>query len=462
LRLLYTIFIRLYSTGIRFASLYNPKAKLWLKGRSDVFARIDEKVKAELKEGDELIWFHCASLGEFEQGRPLMEKLKESTMMLQKERGLGSQMQGQPGNAEFKIKNFNGTYAPGISPVYTPSRGAQFKIILTFFSPSGYEVQKNYPGVDFVFYLPADTYSNAKRFVRMLPLKAAFFVKYEFWFNYLNELKKKQVPTFLVSGIFREDQYFFNGYGGWARKQLKAFTHFFLQDTNSNMLLNQFGFKNTTVSGDTRFDRVHEIAQNKKTFPLLDLFVAGNRVLIAGSTYQEDERLICGLHLGKADYKLILVPHEIDEEHLDEVSELFKSSDSGLCLLYSKATELTIREARILIIDNIGMLSSLYQYGHLAYIGGGFNEGIHNILEASTFGLPVIFGPDYLKNNEAIELLGLGGAFTIEDTPTLKAVVKKLLGDSIHMQKASGINKQYVLEKKGATDKILKSIQHTL
>ncbi len=414
MRLIYDIFIQLYTMGIRVAAFYNPKAKLWVAGRVGVLERLEAKIKSGLQEGEELIWFHCASLGEFEQGRPLMEK--------------------------FKVQS------------------SKFKVLLTFFSPSGYEVQKNYPGADFIFYLPADTSSNAKRFLERLPIKAAFFVKYEFWFNYLHELKKKNIPTYLVSGIFRADQYFFKPYGGWARKQLRAFTHFFLQDEGSGALLKNAGFINYTISGDTRFDRVSEIAENKKEFPLVKLFAQNAKVIVAGSTYQEDERLLMGCGLGKGGGKLILAPHEIDAHHMEQVTELFKSSANGLCVLYSKATELNMLDAHILIIDNIGMLSSLYQYGQLAYIGGGFNEGIHNILEASAFGLPTIFGPDYRRNAEALDLVGLGGAFTINNAPELQSIVNKLLGDTGVLMKASEVSKKYVSEKRGATEKILEKL----
>lgn len=384
---------------------------MWVDGRKNIFEELGKKIRRELKENDELIWFHCSSLGEFEQGRPVIER--------------------------FRVG------------------GSRFKILLTFFSPSGYEVQKNYKGADFVFYLPIDIPVNARRFVGLLPLKAVFFVKYEFWFNYLSELKRKQIPTYLISGIFRKDQYFFKWYGVWARKQLKAFTHFFLQNEKSKQLLNQFDFVNTTISGDTRFDRVYEIAQSKKEFPLLKTFVEASQVMVAGSTWEQDEKLIANLKLEILNLKLIVVPHEIWESHIESITNLFERHNP---IRYSQANDQNIQQAGILIIDNIGMLSSLYQYGHIAYIGGGFGDGIHNILEAAAFGLPTIFGPNYKKFNEAVELIEAGGAFSVNNSSELDSTINKLFNDKEQLVKASTISKNYVLSKKGATEIIVSEV----
>jgi 3-deoxy-D-manno-octulosonic-acid transferase len=411
LRIIYNILVSLYSLVIHIASLFDHKAKLWVKGRENYFDGLEKKIWTKLSAGEELIWFHCASLGEFEQGRPVIEK--------------------------FKVQ------------------GSKFKVLLTFFSPSGYEVQQNYAGADFVFYLPIDSPANAKRFVSLLPLKAAYFVKYEFWFNYLHQLKNKNLPTYLVSGIFREEQYFFKWYGAWARKQLNCFTHFFLQDEGSKQLLNLNGFTNTTVTGDTRFDRVYEITQNKKEFPLVKLFAENSNVIVVGSSWQKDEELISNLKF-ETNLKLIIAPHEIDEAHIEQV--MIQFSQTGTCLRYSQANEQNIKQAKILIIDNIGMLSSLYQYGDIAYIGGGFGDGIHNILEAATFGLPTIFGPNYKKFNEAIELIDAGGSFTIKNTNELNAIIDRLFRDGEYLRQTSTISKNYVLSKKGATEIILKNI----
>ncbi|MBL7890983.1 MAG: 3-deoxy-D-manno-octulosonic acid transferase [Bacteroidia bacterium] len=413
MRIVYNILVRLYSLSIHIASLFNNKAKLWVDGRKNTFEQLEKKIRAELKDDEELIWFHCASLGEFEQGRTIIEK--------------------------FKVQS------------------SRFKVLLTFFSPSGYEVQKNYKGADFVFYLPIDTPGNAKRFVEMLPLKAAFFVKYEFWFNYLFQLRRKTIPTYLISGIFREEQYFFKWYGRWARNQLKAFKHFFLQDEKSKQLLTQFGFTNTTLSGDTRFDRVYEIAQNKKEFPLIKLFAEGAKVLVAGSTWEDDEELVISCRLSVVSFKIIVAPHEIDEDNINQVVARF--SRIGKCLRYSQANEQNIKQSQILIIDNIGMLSLIYQYGQVAYIGGGFGDGIHNILEAATFGLPTIFGPNYKKFNEAEELIKSEGSFPVNNISEFETTINKLFNDKGTLSKASAISKNYVVNKKGATEIITSSIK---
>lgn len=412
MRFLYNLSIYSYIFYIRVGSLFNAKAKLMIAGRKNIFENIYSQLKnSNLRTPDSpLIWFHCASLGEFEQGRPLMEKLK-----LQ-----------QP----------------------------DVKILLTFFSPSGYEIRKNYSGADFIFYLPMDTPSNAKKFMEIVNPQKVFFVKYEFWFNYLSELKNKNIPTYLVSGIFREDHHFFKNTGAWFRKQLSSFTHFFLQDEKSVKLLNSIGYTNTTLCGDTRFDRVFEVAKSVKQIDLVKLFVGSHKIIIAGSTWLEDERMISKFQI--SDFKLIIAPHEIDEKHLSSLEAQFIPllRGAGVCLRYSKANESNIKESKILIIDNIGMLSSLYQYGTIAFIGGGFGKGIHNILEAATFGLPVIFGPNYQKFTEAKELIKLGGAFSINDVSEFEKTMS-LLSDEQVLKTASQISRMYVQGRVGATEKIL-------
>jgi len=411
MRFIYNLSILFYSLAIRIASLFNEKAKLWLRGRQDIF----EKLRSAITEQDgQLTWFHCASLGEFEQGRPLIELIRKKD--------------------------------PGA------------KILLTFFSPSGYGIRKNYAGADHVFYLPLDTTKNAKRFIDIVKPKAVFFVKYEFWFNYLNELKVRKVPVYLVSGIFREDHHFFKSYGAWFRNQLNSFTHFYLQDRRSEELLNRIGFKNTTVSGDTRFDRVFEISKSVKQIDLVKQFAGAKKMLIAGSSWPEDESLVQRLKSGslKSDgWKIIVAPHEIDEKHIGAIEAGFK--DKAICLRYSMADEQNVQAADVLIIDNIGMLSSLYQYGTISFIGGGFGKGIHNILEAATFGLPVIFGPNYEKFTEAKELIKLGGAFSVNNEEELKKTIA-LLSDEQVLKTASHISKNYVESRVGASEKILGSI----
>lgn len=405
MKLLYNITIYLYIFYIRVGSLFNAKAKLMIAGRKNIFESIKSQISS--LESNNLVWFHCASLGEFEQGRPLMEK--------------------------YKIQQ------PDV------------KILLTFFSPSGYEIRKNYAGADCIFYLPIDTPSNAKKFIEVVKPQKVFFVKYEFWFNYLNELKNRNIPTYLVSGIFRENHHFFNSTGGWFRKQLIAFTHFFLQDEKSVELLNSIGYTNATLCGDTRFDRVLEVAKNAKQIDLVKQFVGNHKTIIVGSSWLEDEKIVQSLKL--ESLKLIIAPHEIDEKRLSSIEAQFL----GKTLRYSKANENNVEEAEVLIIDNIGMLSSLYQYGSIAFIGGGFGKGIHNILEAATFGLPVIFGPNYHKFAEAKELIKLGGAFAINDVSEFEKTMS-LLSDEQVLKTASQISKMYVQGRVGATDKILAKI----
>jgi len=335
------------------------------------------------------------------------------------------------------------------------------KILLTFFSPSGYEIRKNYTGADYIFYLPMDTASNAKKFIEIVKPQKVFFVKYEFWFNYLSELKNRNIPTYLVSGIFREDHHFFKSTGAWFRKQLSAFTHFFLQDDKSIELLNSIGYTNSTLCGDTRFDRVFEVSKNVKQIDLVKQFVGNNKVLILGSSWREDEKIVQSLKL--ESLKLIIAPHEIDEKHLSSIEAefipllsegLLRREGAGVCLRYSLANENNIKEAQVLIIDNIGMLSSLYQYGTIAFIGGGFGKGIHNILEAATFGLPVIFGPNFHKFAEAKELIKLGGAFSVMDVSEYEKTMD-LLSDEQVLKTASQISRMYVQGRIGATEKIL-------
>jgi 3-deoxy-D-manno-octulosonic-acid transferase len=422
MRFIYTIFIHIYSVAIRFASLFNPKAKLWVEGRRDIFKKISSELQLQ-KNSEPLIsrpiWIHCASLGEFEQGRPLIEKIK--------------------------------------------SQSPQTKIVLTFFSPSGYEIRKNYKSADHVFYLPADTPFNAKAFIEIVDPQAAFFIKYEFWFNYLNELKKKKIPTYLVSGIFRDDHYFFKNYVSWFRKQLDCFTWFFVQDEHSKELLNSIGKKNVSIAGDTRFDRVSAVSKQIKELRIIELFKGGLPLFIGGSTWPADEKLISD-QIRKtrqkskgvtSAFKFIIAPHEIGEDHIQSIIQCFSDL---VVLRFSNANEKNVTDADLLILDNIGMLSSVYQYGTIAFIGGGFGKGIHNILEPAAFGLPVIFGTNYTKFTEAKELIKAGGAFTVSDDEELNKTML-LLQDQEILKTASHISKYYVESRVGATDKVLERIR---
>ncbi len=405
---LYNFSIRIYLILIHIASFFNKKARLWIKGREAIF----DKIEKEIKVGDEIIWFHCASLGEFEQGRPVIEKL--------------------------------GQYSG-------------YKILLTFFSPSGYEVRRKYSGADYVFYLPIDTSFNAKRFISLIKPSVVFFVKYEFWFNYIRELKGKNIPLFVISSNFRENQHFFKWYGKWFRNQLESFTHIFVQNKESQQLLNSIGINQVTVSGDTRFDRVADITKDVKDFPVINKFCQGSDVFIAGSTWQPDEEIITKLiNSEKTNYKFIIAPHLVDKPHIASLVDRIKK---GHVMLFSEADEENVMYSKVLVIDCIGILSHLYRYGKISYIGGGFGSGIHNILEAATFGMPVIFGPKYHKFREAIDLIKAKGAFSISNESEFMNIVLKLSNEPQYLMQTSVIARNFVQTNLGATDIILKETE---
>jgi 3-deoxy-D-manno-octulosonic-acid transferase len=411
MQLLYTLSILAYRSAIGLASLYNPKAKKWIAGRRDIFKKLESSIDKQAP----LAWFHCASLGEFEQGRPVIEAFRKAY--------------------------------------------PHYKILLTFFSPSGYEVRKSYTGADYIFYLPIDTRANAERFISITRPQIALFVKYEFWFNYLDILYRKSIPFYLISASFRGDQHFFKGYGSWFRKALHHYRHIFVQNETSRQLLSSIGVTNVSVSGDTRFDRVAEIASHAKDISIAELFSRNAQVIVAGSTWPGDEQLLIEYIREHIDVKLIIAPHEIAEEKI--VSIISSCERFTKAIRYSQANA-AVSDARVLIIDNIGMLSSLYRYGQVAYIGGGFGKGIHNILEAATYGMPVIFGPNYQKFNEAKELVRLGGAFSITGSPTLNETLNALLPDSRKLKEASAISRNYVERNTGATGIILRTISPAL
>ncbi len=391
---LYNISIQLYVIAIRFAALFNAKAKLWTKGRKAIFQKIEEVTKGERN----IVWFHCASLGEFEQGKPIIEGYKQKY----------------------------------------PSH----KILLTFFSPSGFEIRKNTPLADFVSYLPADTKSNAKKFISIVKPIKVIFIKYEFWFNYMAELKKQNISFYSVSAIFRAEQAFFK-YKWWA-EQLKNVTHFFVQDKNSAELLKSVGFKNTTISGDSRFDSVLSTTQNPKSFPLIKQFCKTKPTIIYGSTWLKDETLLSQFIKENPQYNYIIAPHE-----MHHISHLQKQTGAQL---FSTSNTENINSNNVLIMDSIGILSSIYQYANIAYIGGGFGSGIHNILEAVTFGLPVIFGPNYQKFNEATKLIALGGAKSISNYTELTLAIDSFANFD------QTIATNYIKNSSGATEKILESL----
>lgn len=391
MRLIYNISIWLYVVTIRIASLYNLKAKKWVKGRENIFSELEAVVKNQKN----IVWFHCASLGEFEQGKPIIEA--------------------------YKLNH----------PTH--------QILLTFFSASGFEIKKNTALANWVFYLPADTTSNAKKFINLVnPIKVVF-IKYEFWFNYMYQLKKQNIPFYSVSTIFREGQVFFKYQ--WFAKQLKNVTHFFVQDEKSAELLNSIGFSNFTISGDTRFDSVVANTKNPTKIALVELFSKNKKTIICGSTWAKDEMILIQYIKNHPENNYVIAPHE-----LDNISNLQKQSNG---LLYSNANEKNIFTTNVLIIDSIGLLATIYQYGNLAYIGGGFGSGIHNILEAASFGLAVIFGPNYQKFNEAISLINKKGAISISNYEELSSAI------AIFNAFDRSIALNYIKENSGATNKIL-------
>ena len=408
LKFIYFLATQIYYGAIRIASLFDSKAKKAIAGRKSVFMVLEQQKFTR----NEWIWVHCASLGEFEQGRPLIEKIKKE----------------QPAQ----------------------------KILLSFFSPSGYEIRKNYVGADLVIYLPFDSPKNASRFLKLLRPKLAVFVKYEFWYFYLNSLKKENIPTLLVSGIFRKNQIFFKPYGGFFRNILRGFDWLFLQNEESHNLLKIIGLSNYSIAGDTRVDRVLDIAKQKKNLPLIADFCDNKKVFIIGSSWQPDEAILLPFinHSLPADWKVIIAQHEIKEQRLQEIEKRLNLT----CIRYSKLQISKDFSPRVLLIDNIGMLAHLYQFGRIAYIGGGFGAGIHNTLEPIAFGLPVIFGPKYQKFEEATFLIEKGGAFAISDTKELQAVFKNLLPETPH-KAASQVAQSYINLNKGATNQIFNIIE---
>ena len=405
---MYSLGIYIYSFLVRVAAcLGNTKAKQLSSGQKNIWNQIG----SALHEGEQRIWIHAASVGEFEQARPLLEDIRE--------------------------------------------KFTQYKTVVTFFSPSGYELRKNYPGADYIFYLPYDTGRNAKRFIREVKPSEVYFIKYEFWKNYLSVIRKNHIPLYLVSANFRSGQSFFKWYGGWYRKQLKAFTRFFVQNKRSADLLAGIGYHNVTVTGDTRFDRVCRIVDNARELPEIKQFVNGAQCMVAGSTWPPDENLLVRyINTGKHRMKWIIAPHEL---HDSQIEALMKSI-AVPSIRYSRLTG-DLSRYQVLVIDNIGMLSSLYRYGSIAYIGGGFGKGIHNTLEAAAYGIPVLFGPAYKKFQEAIDLVDQGGAFSISGYDELESRMNDLFDHSGKLSEAGRIAGAFVSSGRGATQKV---IQETL
>ncbi|MCP2027136.1 3-deoxy-D-manno-octulosonic-acid transferase [Flavobacterium sp. HSC-32F16] len=393
---------------LKIIALFSPKIKLFVEGRKNIFSILEEKIKSE----DKTIWFHSASLGEYEQGLPVIEKIKEKY------------------------------------PAH--------KIIVTFFSPSGYEVRKNNTVADVTIYLPLDTKNNAKRFLKLVHPEFAFFIKYEFWLNYLKELEKSKTPTYLISGIFRDNQMFFKWYGGFYRKALNAFTYFFVQNESSKQKIEAIGFNNVIVSGDTRFDRVNAILERDNTLDYIDRFKNNQKTIVIGSSWPKDEALIAEyINQAPENIKFIIAPHNIKP---DQISTL-KSQITKSALLFSEKENKDLSHYNVFIIDTIGILTKIYSYGTIAYVGGGFgNPGIHNILEPATFGIPIVIGPNYSNFAEAVSLVSLKGCTPIHNISELKEIFDKLLNDENFLKEKSEISRLFIQDNKGATETIMRVV----
>jgi 3-deoxy-D-manno-octulosonic-acid transferase len=424
----YHVFLWLYKTGIRLIAPWNRKARAWREGRKDLFVRMSaELAKTEglADAGSPVIWMHCSSLGEFEQGRPVLEGLRRQS--------------------------------PGC------------RIILSFFSPSGYETRKDYPGADHIFYLPLDSRQHARRFIELVKPTLVLWVKYDYWYYFLVELRRRKIPLLLISGVFRADQPFFRWYGRLHRYMLECFTYLFVQTEESKRLLSKLGLsENVGVSGDTRFDRVIEIARGGEPLPAIERFCGEqSAVIVAGSTWEEDEEELDHYANTHPEIRMLIAPHEIDEERLREVERLFRHS-----IRYSQwertapARGGTARsegagppgwpQPNVLIIDNIGMLSRLYKYATISYVGGGFgDDGVHNVLEAAVYGKPVVYGPVIEKYTEAVELTDCGGGIVIDSALEAERVFNRLLNNPEECRETGEASRSYVYSKRGATEGII-------
>ena len=407
MRILYITGIRIFSLLLFFASFFNEKARLLRNGRKKIWQQV-----AEMKQQGPFVWVHCASLGEFEQGRPVIEAIKKK----------------HPGK----------------------------KVLLTFFSPSGYEIRKNYEMADQVVYLPADTPKNARRFVDLVNPELALFIKYEFWPCFFETLQQKNIPVYSISSIFRKNQIFFRWYGRWFRKTLKAVNKFYVQDNESGRLLKEAGIHNFSVAGDTRFDRVTAIVKASTDVRIAASFSEGAPfIIVAGSTWPPDEDiLIRYINSAPGDVKLIIAPHEVHQSHIEQVEQKLKVP----YIKYSATDDKIADDAKVLIVNTMGLLSAIYRYGQVAYIGGGFGKGIHNTLEAATYGIPVVFGPRYQKFKEARDLISRGGGFSIRNYDTLFTLMEKLRNSPEYLNQTGNAAAAYVKSMCGATDAIMKEV----
>lgn len=404
---MYNLGIYFMSLFIRLVSPFKRKARLMIDGHKSVFNLLEKEIDKKAK----YIWFHVASLGEFEQARPLIEEIKNSK--------------------------------------------PEYKILLTFFSPSGYEVRYNYPLADIVTYLPFDTKKNARRFLELTNPHMVIFIKYEFWYNYINEIYQRRIPVYLVSAIFRKNQSFFKKLRSPYRNMLSLYTHFFVQDDESHKLLQKHGIKNVTVAGDTRIDRVIEIQKQTVNLPIVEKFIdKGSIIFIAGSSWPADEDIFINYFNSHPNLKLIIAPHEIDESHLTEI-EMKLSRPSQR---YSGLTDTDTVNTDCMIIDCFGLLASVYRYADIGYIGGGFGDGIHNLPEAAVYGIPVIFGPNFIKFREAHDLIATGGGFTIKNRAEFNKLMESFINEPELREKAGKEAKNYIFSNSGATNTILNHI----
>ena len=406
MRGLYTIGIWFYGLGIRVAALFNEKARQWVRGRKGLFAELERTFAGK----SDPVWIHCASLGEYEQAKPLVEKIKQE----------------QPDT----------------------------QILVTFFSPSGYTQAVKKPLADYNFYLPLDLPDNAKKFLDIVQPASAIFVKYEFWYNFMQQLHQKAIPFYYISAIFRENQHFFKTSGRWFAKQLQQASHFFVQTEKSKELLDGIGIKQVTVCGDTRFDRVKAIAAQVQPFDFMETFRGDKKVIVAGSTWGPDEQLLAQLLQHFPDYKLVVAPHEINRT--PEVKQTFAAYKTAL---YSSKEENDLANCQVLIIDTIGILSRLYQYSTVSYIGGAFKTGLHNILEAAVYGKPLFFGPHYDHFNEAVNLVAQKGAFSVNSSEEMKDIMTKFEQNPEYYAQTCNICQEYVAQNSGAVNIIYENIK---
>lgn len=392
---------------LKIAALFSPKMKLFVNGRKTVFETLEQK----LEQGNKTIWFHAASLGEYEQGLPVMEELRK------------------------------------LYPNH--------KIVLTFFSPSGYEIRKNTAAADVVVYLPLDTKANAAKFVKTVNPEMAFFIKYEFWPNYLHKLQKTGAKVYLISGIFRESQAFFKWYGGFYREALKTFRHFFVQYESSKKLLQKIGFQNITVSGDTRYDRVSKILERDNSLPFIEDFINGKTTFVFGSSWPKDEMLFIDFVNENKDVKFIIAPHDISKGHVSEIVATVKNK----YVLFSEMEGKNLAEYDVFIIDTIGILGKIYSYADIAYVGGGFGtSGLHNILEPAAFGVPIVIGPNHKKFPEAAALIHFGGSLEAKNGEDFRHILAELLHNKDYRHEAGHKAATFVSMNRGAVNRIINHI----